>query len=90
MLIPNKSKTAVHGCHCPGDISVCMREVLVRPCAPFFAFKGDVTQDDSQLQYLVQQRVAALLRHCLKYSRYEIALYSAKNRRPVQQVTLPL
>ncbi|CAH3159693.1 unnamed protein product, partial [Porites evermanni] len=29
---------------------------------------GDVTQDDLQLQYLVQQRVAALLRHCLKYS----------------------
>ena len=57
---------------------------------PFLAFKGDVTQDESQSRFLVQQRVAALLRHCLKNLRYEIALCSAKNRHPVQQVTLPL
>ena len=67
----------------------CVRYLLGR-VPPFLAFKGDVTQDDSQSQFLVQQRVAALLRHCLEYSRYEIALCSAKNRRPVQQVTLPL
>ena len=27
----NKSETAVHGCHCPGDMAVPMREVLARP-----------------------------------------------------------
>ena len=32
MLIrPNKAETAVHGCHCPGDIAVRMRKVLATP-----------------------------------------------------------
>ena len=35
---PNKGETAVHGCHCPGDMAVSMREVLARPwvgvCVP--------------------------------------------------------
>ena len=35
---PNKSKTAVHGCKCPGEMAVRMREVLARPwvgvCVP--------------------------------------------------------
>ena len=34
----SKGETAVHGCHCPGDMSVRMREVLARPlggvCVP--------------------------------------------------------
>ena len=38
LMSPNESKTAVHGCHCPGDIAVRMREVLSRPwvgvCVP--------------------------------------------------------
>ena len=67
----------------------CVRYLLGR-VPPFLPFKGDVTQDDSQSRFLEQQRVAALLRHFLIYSRYEIALCSSKNRRPVQQVTLPL
>ena len=25
---PNKGETAVHGCHCPGDMAVRMREVV--------------------------------------------------------------
>ena len=29
-MSPNKGETA-HSCYCPGDISVCMREVLVSP-----------------------------------------------------------
>ena len=33
-----KGDTAVHGCHCPGDMALCMREVLARPwvgvCVP--------------------------------------------------------
>ena len=29
-MSPNKGGTAVHGCHCPGDMAVRMREVLVR------------------------------------------------------------
>ena len=31
LMRPNKAKTAVHGCHCPGDMAVRMRKVLVRP-----------------------------------------------------------
>ena len=27
----NKGETAVHDCHCPGDMTVRMREVLARP-----------------------------------------------------------
>ena len=34
----NKGETAVHGCQCPGDMAVRMREVLARPwvgvCVP--------------------------------------------------------
>ena len=31
LMTPNKGKTAVRGCHCPGDMAVRMREVLARP-----------------------------------------------------------
>ena len=31
LMRPNKAETAVHGCHCPGDMAVCMRKVLARP-----------------------------------------------------------
>ena len=31
LMIPNKGETAVHGCHCLGDMAVRMREVLARP-----------------------------------------------------------
>ena len=27
---PNKAETAVHGCHCPGDMALSMRKTLVR------------------------------------------------------------
>ena len=27
----NKVETALHGCHCPGDVTVRMRKVLARP-----------------------------------------------------------
>ena len=30
---PSKGETAVHGCHCPGDMAVRMCEVLARPWA---------------------------------------------------------
>ena len=30
LMRPNKAKTAVHGCHCPGDIAVRIRKVLAR------------------------------------------------------------
>ena len=30
LMRPNKAKTAVHGCRCPGDMAVCMRKVLAR------------------------------------------------------------
>ena len=28
LMIPNEDETAVHGCHCQGDMDVCMCEVL--------------------------------------------------------------
>ena len=31
MMRPNKAETAVHGCHCPGDMAGRMRKVLARP-----------------------------------------------------------
>ena len=35
---PNKGKTVVYGCHCLGDMTMCMCEVLARPwvgvCVP--------------------------------------------------------
>ena len=31
LISPNKGETAVHGCHCPGDMAVRMREALARP-----------------------------------------------------------
>ena len=31
MMRPNKAETAVHGCHCPGDMAVRMRKVLSLP-----------------------------------------------------------
>ena len=30
-MSPNKAETAIHGCHCPGDITVRMRKVLTKP-----------------------------------------------------------
>ena len=38
LMSPNKDETAGHGCYCPGDMTVRMREVLARPwvgeCVP--------------------------------------------------------
>ena len=31
LMNPNKGETDVHGCHCPGDMAVRMRQVLARP-----------------------------------------------------------
>ena len=31
LMSPNKGETAVHGCHCPGDLVVRMRKVLAIP-----------------------------------------------------------
>ena len=31
LMRPNKAETAVHGCHCPGDMAVRMCKVLARP-----------------------------------------------------------
>ena len=30
LIKPNKAETAVHGCHCQGDMAVRMRKVLAR------------------------------------------------------------
>ena len=31
LMSPNKSETALHGCHCPCDMAVRMRGVMARP-----------------------------------------------------------
>ena len=31
LVSPNKGETAVHGCHCPGDMAMRVRGVLPRP-----------------------------------------------------------
>ena len=31
LMRPNKAETAVHGCHCPDDMAVRMRKVLIIP-----------------------------------------------------------
>jgi len=31
LMSPNKDETAVHGCHCLGDVAVRMRKVLAMP-----------------------------------------------------------
>ena len=31
LMSPSKGETAVHGCHCPCDMAVGMREVMARP-----------------------------------------------------------
>ena len=43
LMSPNKGETAVHDCHCPGDMAVRIREVLARVvswciCAPCLKF----------------------------------------------------
>ena len=35
LMRSNKAETAVHGCHCPGDMAVRMRKVLTRPWIGF-------------------------------------------------------
>ena len=35
LMRPNKAETAVHGCHCLGDMAVRMRKVLARPWVGF-------------------------------------------------------
>ena len=36
LMSPNKGETAVHGCHCPGDMVVRMSKVLTRPWVGVF------------------------------------------------------
>ena len=40
LMNPNKDETAVHGCHCPSDVAVCMRKVLAIPHN--VPYRGDV------------------------------------------------
>ena len=33
LMSPRQGETAVHGCHCPRDMAVRMREIMARPWA---------------------------------------------------------
>ena len=44
LMRPNKAETAVHGCHCPGDMAVCMPDCgLVFECVTCFDCLKGVT-----------------------------------------------
>ena len=47
LMSPNKGETAVHGCHCRGDMAVCMPEILARSlvgvCVPLPCFNLKTT-----------------------------------------------
>ena len=47
LMSPNKDETAVHGCHCSGDMVMRMRKILAIPrffvvCAPYFYFSKTI------------------------------------------------
>ena len=41
LISPNKGETAVHGCHCPGDMVVRMRTVLAIPRGWYVCLSAD-------------------------------------------------
>ena len=41
LMSPNKGETAVHGCHCPGDMVVRMRTVLAIPRGWYVCLSAD-------------------------------------------------
>ena len=41
LMSPNKGETAVHGCHCPGDMVVRMRTVLAIPRGWYVCLNAD-------------------------------------------------
>ena len=43
-MSPNKGETAVHGCHCPGDMVVRMRTVLAIPRGWYVCLSADKCQ----------------------------------------------
>ena len=53
LMSPNKGETAVHGCSCPIDMAVRMREVLARPwvgvCVPLALKYGKTGNKNVQL-----------------------------------------
>ena len=66
-----------------GSLVFGLDSIIVSSIVNLFT-KGDVTQDDSQRQFLAQHNVATLLRHCFKWLQHccNIAmLCCAKNRR---------
>ena len=42
LMIPNEDETAVHGCHCQGDIDVCMCEVLAIWQSWYMCFSAEI------------------------------------------------
>ena len=43
LMIPNEDETAVHGCHCQGDIDVCMWEVLAIQKSWYMCFSAEIS-----------------------------------------------
>ena len=42
LMIPNEDKTAVHGCHCQGDMDECMWEVLAIQQSWYICFSAKI------------------------------------------------
>ena len=45
LLSPNKDETIVHGCHCPGDMALCVRKVLDIPRSWCVCVNAEVGED---------------------------------------------
>ena len=53
LMSPNKGETAVHDCHCPGDMAVRMREVLARPWVGYVPLALNLSNNGWAGKYLL-------------------------------------
>ena len=62
LMSPNKGETAVHGYHCPGNMAVRMRELLVRPwvgiCVPLALSLSYKRYAKVRFTYVISKRLS--------------------------------
>ena len=62
LMRPNKAETAFHGCHCPGDLAVRMRNVMTVPrswCSVLCAVYSSIKYFNSLSNLNIQASVLA-------------------------------
>ena len=57
LMSPNKGETAVHGCHCPGDMVVRMRTVLAIPRGWYVCLSADKCYFENTLSSIRKRHV---------------------------------